>query len=60
VWDAGFNVDKITGLVLDYLLEAGAEFVAYLPFDDVKDHFEIDMNMRVCDTAWRNGGNVRG
>src|SRR5205085_12334442 len=60
MWDAGFDVDEIAGFVLDYLFKPGAEFVAYLPFDDVKDHFEIDMNVRVCDAAWRDGGNVRG
>ena len=57
---AGFDVNEITGFVFNDLLEAGPEFVAHFSLDDVKDHFEIDMNMRVRDAARRNGGNIRG
>ena len=58
--DTGFDVNEIAGFVLDHLLEAGAEFVAHCSFDDVKDHFEIDMNVRVRNAARRDSGDIRG
>src|SRR5260370_10557723 len=51
---AGFDVNEIAGFVLDRPLAAGSELVAYLSFDDVKDHFEIDMNMRIGNAAGRD------
>src|SRR6266508_6110923 len=55
-----FDVNEIAGFILDHLLEAGTEFVAHSSFDDVKDHFEIDMNVRVRNAARRDGGGIRG
>ena len=54
-----FDVNEIAGFVFDGLLSAGAEFVADFSFYDVKDHFEIDMNMGVRNAAGRDGGDVR-
>src|SRR6266568_985300 len=56
----GLDVNEIARLILNHLLAAGAEFVADFSFYDVKDHFEIDMNMGVRNAAGRDGGDVRG
>src|SRR6266545_367059 len=58
VGHAWFDVNKIAGLVVDLLFEAVPEFVANFSFDDVEDHFEIDMDVRSRDAARRNGGDV--
>jgi hypothetical protein len=49
----GFNVNEIACLVFDHLLAAVAELVAHFSFNDVKDYFETNMNMRVRNTAGR-------
>ena len=46
------------GFVLKDLLEPGSEFMAHFSFDDVKDHLEIDMNVRICDPPWGDGRNI--
>src|ERR1700676_1553702 len=55
---AGFNVNEIAGFVFQHLLASVSELVADFSFDDVKDHFEVDVNVGVSDTARRNGGDV--
>src|SRR5439155_22906398 len=42
------------------LFAAGSDFVPHFAFADVKDYFEIDMDMRICDASGWNGGDVRG
>ena len=55
---AGPYVNKIACFVLQHLLKPGSEFVAHFSFEDVKNHFEIDMNMGISDAARRNSGDV--
>jgi hypothetical protein len=55
---ARFDVDEIAGLIFDHLFQARSEFVANFSFDDVQDHFEADVNMRVRDAAWRDRSDV--
>ncbi len=57
---ARFDVNEIAGFILDSCFESGPEFVAHFSFDDVKDHFEADMNMGVGHAAWRDRGDVGG
>ena len=59
MWHAGLNVNEIAGFVLNDLLKAGSKFVAHFSFDDVKDHFEIDVNMGVRDAAGWDRSDVR-
>ena len=56
---AGFDVNEIAGFVFDRLLAALPEFVANFSFDDVKDYFEANMNMRIRNAARRNSGDIR-
>ena len=44
---------------LNYLFETWPEFVAHFSFNDVKDYFEADMDMRICNAAGRDRGDVR-
>ena len=39
-------------------LQPFSEFVSHFSFDDVKDHFEADMDVRISDASRRNGGDV--
>jgi hypothetical protein len=57
---AGFDVDEIARLVFDHLFQAWSEFVPHFSFDDIEDHFEADMNVRVGDAARRNSGDIGG
>src|SRR6266571_5485976 len=57
---AGFDVDEIAGFVFDRLLAAGPEFVTHFSFDDVKDYFEVDMDMRIRNSARRDCSYVCG
>src|SRR6187401_3601124 len=60
VGHAGFDVDEIAYFVLQHLLEPGSEFVADFSFEDIKDHFETDMNMGIRDATWRYRCDVGG
>ena len=55
---ARFDVDEIAGLIFDHLFEPFTEFVSYSSFDDVQNYFKADMNVRISDTSWWNGGDV--
>src|SRR5439155_3226296 len=55
---AWFDANEIAGFVLKHLLEPGSEFVAHFSFDDIKDHLEADVNMRIRDAARRYRGDV--
>ena len=54
--DARFDVNEIIGFVVHDLLEPGSEFVPHSPFDDIKNHFEADMNMSIRDATGRDRG----
>ena len=54
----GLDVDEIASLIFDRLLQASSEFVTHFSFDDVKDHFEADMDVRVGHATWRNSGDI--
>src|SRR5438105_13740660 len=56
--DTGFDVNEIPGFVFQHFLATIPELVADFSFDDVKDHFEVDVNVGVGDAARRNGGDV--
>src|SRR5947209_6540917 len=58
VGHAGFDVNEIAGFVLQHFLASVPEFVADFSFNDVKDHFEVDMDVGIGDAARRNGGDV--
>ena len=42
---AWFNVNEIAGFVLQHLLEAGPELMAYFSFQDIQDQLESDVNV---------------
>src|SRR5262249_47583097 len=58
VGHAWFNINEIAGFVFDRFFAAGAEFVAHFSFDDVEDHFEVDVDVCVSHAARRNGRDV--
>src|SRR3954467_12157164 len=59
VGDAWLDVDKIARFVFQDLPATIAEFVADFSFDNIKDEFEADMDVRISDAARRNGGDIR-
>ena len=57
---AGLDVDEIARLIFDHLFQPFSEFVAHFAFDDVQDHLEADMDVRVGDATRRNRGDIGG
>src|SRR5438874_9407593 len=55
---AGFDVNEITGFVFQHFPASVPELVADFSFDDIKDHFKVDVNVGVSHPARRNGGDI--
>jgi len=50
---ARFDVNEIAGFIFQHFSAAIAEFVPHFSFDDVKDYFEIDVDVRAGDADVR-------
>ncbi len=58
VRDPWLDEEKVTGAVVDDLLEVFTIVVADIAFQDVKHQFKVDVNVSSGDRARRNGRDV--